>query len=52
MIPFFANDLNFSSAVLPYITIAKYAEYDNIYHIGQNAADFYFLLSGDVRLTN
>ncbi|KAM3146406.1 hypothetical protein pb186bvf_001375 [Paramecium bursaria] len=52
MLPFFANDLNFSSAVLPYITIAKYHEYDNIYHIGQNAADFYFLINGDVRLTN
>ncbi|CAD8119378.1 unnamed protein product [Paramecium sonneborni] len=52
MVPFIANDINFSAMVLPYCTFAKYDEYSTIYHIGQSASDFYFLLSGDVRLSD
>lgn len=34
MVPFIANDINFSTMVLPYCTFAKYDEYSTIYHIG------------------
>ncbi|CAD8198515.1 unnamed protein product [Paramecium octaurelia] len=52
MVPFIANDINFSTMVLPYCTFAKYDEYSSIYHIGQSSSDFYYLLSGDVRLSD
>ncbi|CAD8070704.1 unnamed protein product [Paramecium sonneborni] len=49
-IPFMSNDINFSAAILPHCTIACYQQYETIYHIGQNANDFFFLIKGDVRL--
>ncbi|CAK59622.1 unnamed protein product (macronuclear) [Paramecium tetraurelia] len=52
IVPFIANDINFSAMVLPYCTLAKYDEYATIYHIGQSSSDFYYLLSGDVRLSD
>ncbi|CAK79091.1 unnamed protein product (macronuclear) [Paramecium tetraurelia] len=49
-IPFISNDINFSAAILPYCTLGCYKQFETIYHIGQNANDFYFLIKGDVRL--
>lgn len=51
-IPFFATNLNFAFSVLPHCVLAKYQPFESIYHVGQSANDFYFLLSGDVRLTD
>lgn len=49
-IPFIANDINFSAAVLTYSTLAIYKQYETIYYINQNANEFFFLIKGDVRL--
>ncbi|CAK56960.1 unnamed protein product (macronuclear) [Paramecium tetraurelia] len=49
-IPFMSNDINFSAAILPNCSLACYQQFETIYHIGQSANDFYFLIKGDVRL--
>ncbi|CAD8200951.1 unnamed protein product [Paramecium pentaurelia] len=49
-IPFMSNDINFSAAILPNCSLFCYQQYETIYHIGQSANDFYFLIKGDVRL--
>ncbi|CAD8109285.1 unnamed protein product [Paramecium sonneborni] len=50
IIPFMSNDINFSRSILPHSTIVCYQKYEAVYHIGQNANDFFFLIKGDIRL--
>ncbi|CAD8200404.1 unnamed protein product [Paramecium pentaurelia] len=50
IIPFMSNDINFSGSILPHSTLVCYQKYETIYHIGQSANDFFFLIKGDIRL--
>ncbi|KAM3129822.1 hypothetical protein pb186bvf_018032 [Paramecium bursaria] len=51
-INFFQIDINFSATIMTYFNLTFYKRYETIYSIGSASLEVFFLVTGEVRLTD